>query len=103
MGANDLIISLRESGFSINAGNSRLQVSPAKRLTNELKQTIRLSKTEILCALHQEEELRRLVRLVSNHHGFSQGDYEEALEVALRDPINALTCFTSLAHKAGLL
>jgi hypothetical protein len=40
MGANDLIFTLRESGFSINTGNSRLQVSPAKRLTNELKQTI---------------------------------------------------------------
>jgi len=103
MGANDLILNLHESGFSINAGNSRLQVSPAKRLTNELKQTIRQSKVEILCTLHREDELKRLVRLVSDHHGFSQEDYEEALEVALGDPVNALTCFASLAHKASLL
>ncbi len=103
MGANELIFNLRESGFSINAGNSRLQVSPAKRLTNELKQTIRQSKVEILCALHQEEELTRLVRLVSDHHGFSQVDYEEALDHALSDPVNALTCFTSLAYKAELI
>ncbi len=103
MGANELIFNLRESGFSINAGNSRLQVSPAKRLTNELKQTIRQSKVEILCTLHREDELKRLVRLVSDHHGFSQEDYEEALEVALGDPVNALTCFASLAHKASLL
>ena len=103
MGANDLILNLHESGFSINAGNSRLQVSPAKRLTNELKQTIRQSKVEILCTLHREDELKRLVRLVSDHHGFSQEDYEEALEVALGDPVNALTCFASLAHKAGLI
>jgi len=27
---------------------------------------------ETRCSLHQEEELRRLVRLVSNYHGFSQ-------------------------------
>jgi hypothetical protein len=53
--------------------------------------------------LHQEEELRRLVRLVSDHHGFSQEDYEEALTHALRDPVDALTCFASLAHKAELI
>ncbi len=103
MGVNDLIFNLRESGFSINTGNSRLQVSPAKRLTNELKQTIRQSRVEILCALHQEEELRRLVRLVSEHHSFSQEDYKEALKFALGDPVNALTCFTALARQAELI
>lgn len=55
--------------------------------------------TEALCSLHQEEELRQLVRLVSEHHCFSQEDYEEALSHALRDPVNALTCFASMAHK----
>jgi len=59
--------------------------------------------SETQCSLHQEEELRRLVRLVSDHHGFSQVDYEEALTHALRDPVNALTCFASLARKADLL
>jgi regulator of sirC expression with transglutaminase-like and TPR domain len=102
MGANDLFFTLRESGFSIHAKNSRLQIVPAKKLTNNLKQTIQQSKIEILCALHQEEELTRLVRLVSDHHGFSREDYEEALIHALSDPINALTCFASLAHKAEL-
>ena len=52
--------------------------------------------------LHKEE-LRRLVRLVSDHHDFNQEDYEEALSHALSDPVIALTCFTSLAYKAGLL
>ena len=58
---------------------------------------------ETRCSLHREAELKRLVRLVSDHHGFSQEDYEEALTHALRDPVDALTCFASLAHKAGLL
>ena len=49
-----------------------------------------------------ESELKRLVQLVSSHYGFSQEDYEEALIHALRDPVNALTCFTSLARQAGL-
>ncbi len=101
MGANELIFNLRESGFSINVGNSCLQVSPAKKLSNELKQTIRQSKVEILCALHQEEELRRLVRLVSDRHGFTEEDYEEALTHALADPVSALTCFTELARQAS--
>jgi len=58
---------------------------------------------ETRCFLHREAELKRLVRLVSDYHGFSQEDYEEALTHALRDPVNALTCFASLAHKARLL
>ena len=103
MDANNLILNLRKSGFSINAANSRLQVVPAYKLTEELKQTIRQSKVEILCTLHREEELKRLVRLVSDHHGFSQEDYEEALTHALHDPISALTCFTALAYKAELI
>ena len=103
MEANDLLINLRERGFSINVENSRLQVVPANKLTEELKQTIRQSKVEILCTLHREEELKRLVRLVSDYHGFSKEDYEEALTHALSDPVNALTCFTSLAHNAGSL
>ena len=56
-----------------------------------------------LCNLHQEEELQRLIRLISDYHNFSQEDYEEALEVALSDPVEALTCFTSLARSAKLL
>ncbi len=58
---------------------------------------------ETRCSLHQEEELRRLVRLVSDHHGFSQEEHEEALTHALSDPVNALTCFASLARQAGLI
>ena len=58
---------------------------------------------ETRCSLHQEAELRRLVRLVSDHYNFSEENYEEALTHALHDPINALTCFSALANKAGLL
>ena len=50
-----------------------------------------------------EHELRRLVRLVSDHHGFTQGDYNEALEIALGDQVSTLTCFSALARQAGLI
>ena len=53
--------------------------------------------------LHKEEELKRLVLLVSEHHSFSQEEHEEALTHALRDPVDALTCFTSLARQAELI
>ncbi len=58
---------------------------------------------ETRCSLHHEAELKRLVLLVSDHHGFSQEDYDEALTHALRNPISALTCFTSLVRNADLL
>jgi len=58
---------------------------------------------ETRCSLQSEAELKRLVLLVSNYHGFSQEDYEEALTHALHDPISALICFTSLARKADFL
>ena len=103
MAAHDLIFKLRNTGYSIIADGSYLDISPAENLPEELVQQLRQSKAEILCALHGEEELKHLVRLVATHHNFSQKDYEEALYVALADPVNALTCFAALAHKAGLL
>jgi len=62
MGANDLILHLRNSGFSIGLHDDRLQVAPADKLTDELKQTIRKSKSEILTELQREAqaEWRRL-------------------------------------------
>ena len=64
MSANDLIFSLRESGFSINAENSRLQIAPAKNLTNELKETIRQNKIEILTELQQEIRQQRVLTML---------------------------------------
>jgi len=103
MGAPDLIFELRRKGYSIVADGGYLDISPADDLSPEFVQQLKHSKSEILCALHREEELRRLVHLVSTHHGFSQEDYQEALEVALSDPVNALTCFAALARKADII
>ena len=50
----------------------------------------------------QEHELHRLVILVSEHHGFNQEDYDEAIQYAVEDQILALTCFTALARQVGL-
>jgi len=64
MGASDLIVNLRESGFSIKAEKSRLQIAPAKELTNELKETIRQNKIEILTELQQEIRQQRVLTIL---------------------------------------
>jgi hypothetical protein len=103
MNTSILLTELRSKGYSIKAVGSYLDISPAENLSEELVTQLRKSKPEILCTLHQEQELRHLVRLVSDHHHFNEEDYEEALTHALADPVNALTCFTSLARRAELL
>lgn len=103
MSATELITQLRTDGYSISVEGSYLDISPAEGLSQNLVEKLKRSKPEILCALHQEEELKKLVLLVSSYHGFNQEDYEEALTHALADPLNALICFTSLARQAKLL
>lgn len=103
MEAVNLLSDLRKNGFSIKTENSRLFIAPANNLTNEIKQNIKKSKAEILCALHRETELIRLISLVAEYNNFDRENYEEAVKHAIADPINALTCFSSLARRAGLL
>jgi hypothetical protein len=103
MSAHDLVLQLRRVGYTVVADGSYLDISPADNLPPELVEQLRQHKAEILCALHREEELKHLVRLVSTQNGFSQEDYEEALNKALADPVNALTCFAALAHQTGTL
>jgi len=64
-----------------------------------LKQGEDVARVEKLCAMNREKELTRLVRLVSDHEGFTETEHKEALEGALADPVNALTCFSSLARR----
>jgi hypothetical protein len=103
MAAHDLIFQLRSKGYSVVADGSFVDISPAENLSPELVEHLRQNKSEILCALHREKELKHLVQLVSIQKGFSQEDYEEALNRALADPVNALICFAALAHETGAL
>jgi hypothetical protein len=103
MDPHHLILKLRRSGYSIVAEGSYLDISPAENLPSELVEQLKQSKSEILCALHLVEELKHLVQVVSTQNGFSQEDYEETLNGALADPVNALTCFATLAHQSGVL
>lgn len=90
MGANDLILHLRESGFSIGLHDDRLQVAPADKLTDELKQTIRQSKTEILTELQREAraEWRRqkVIAMLEATPGTQRAIYPDADS----DPLNVI-------------
>ena len=80
MGVNDLIFHLRESGFSICLNDSRLLVSPADKLTDELKQIIRQRKAEILTALQLEARgIEPIVKAADLIYTLQLGGFEFSL------------------------
>ncbi len=109
MDALDLIFKIRGRGYSVIADGSYLDISPTSDLSPddnipaELMRQLEQNKPEILCALHREAELLRLVFLVSNHQGFSQQEYQETIVSALLDQPNSLIRFAAHAHALGLL
>ena len=60
MGATELIFKLRNDGYSIKADGGYLDIFPAEDLSPEFVKQLKQGKPEILCALRQEEELKRL-------------------------------------------
>ena len=108
MDALDLIFKIRGKGYSVITDGSYLDISPTSDLSPdnipaELMRQLEQNKPEILCALHREAELLRLVFLVSNHRVFSQQEYQETIVSALLDQPNSLIRFAAYAHALGLL
>lgn len=96
MGARELILNLRNSGFVIAAGESTIKIAPAEKLSSDLTETIRRSKPEILAEL-QREKLETLVRLCARHYQFSEAELTEALALAFADPEAALEAYSRVA------
>lgn len=67
---------------------------------------IREHKAELLNELQAGSadiaELRDLVRRVGTHYGFTPDEHTLALDIALADPVGALTCFRTIAEERGL-
>ena len=108
MDALELIFKIRCRGYSLIADGTYLDISPTSDLPSddipvELMHQLEQNKPEILCALHRETELVRLVFLVSKHRGFSQQEYQETMADALTDQPNSLIRFAAYAHELGLL
>lgn len=100
MNAFEVLHLIRESGLTVTTDDERLIVAPAERLTDKTRQLIRDHKPAILTALKAEAaELARLVYLCGNAYQFSADEHREALQIALADPVSALTCFSGIARK----
>jgi hypothetical protein len=61
MGAPDLIVELRNAGYSIKADGGYLDISPADNLPSDLLQQLKQHKPQILAALlvEQQQKARR--------------------------------------------
>ena len=108
MDALTLIFKIRCKGYSVIANGSFLDIfptsdHPSDTISSELTHQIEKNKPEILCALHRETELVKLVFLVCTHHNYSEEKYQETMSHALEDQPNSLIRFAGYARKLGLL
>ena len=108
MDALSLIHKIRCKGYSVIANGSFLDIFPINEqisdaIPSDLIQQLEKNKPEILCTLHRETELVRLVFLVCTHHNYSDEDYQKAMSDALEDQPNSLIRYAEYAHKLGLL
>jgi virulence-associated protein VagC len=94
----DILIRLRAAGLTVRADGDRLIVRPASNLTDDLRALISANRESINAELENEQLLARLVRRCGEHKKFTVQEHAEALQAALADPVNALTCFRSIAN-----
>jgi hypothetical protein len=64
MGAPDLIIELRNAGYSIKADGRYLDISPADDLPDELVEQLKQCKAEIIAELKQEERRQKALAML---------------------------------------
>lgn len=108
MDALDLIFKIRCKGYLVIANGSFLDIlptseQPSDTIPAELIHQLEKNKLEVLCALHRETELVRLVFLICSHHNYSEEAYQRTMSDALEDQPNSLVRFAEYAHKLGLL
>ena len=108
MDALALIFKIRCKGYSVIANGTFLDIFPTNEqssdaIPSDLIHQVEKNKPEILCALHRETELVRLVFLVCTHHNYSEEDYQKTMSNALQDQPNSLVQYAEYAHKLGLL
>lgn len=104
MNPADILTALRADGFRLTAEGDRIRIEPGDRLTDEALSLVRANKPALLDLLRAGEvtELARLVRACGIAYAFTEDEHREALEIALADPDNALTCFRAIAAELRL-
>ncbi len=107
----NLIREIERAGMTVRLNpNGKLFLSPADLLTDELRQRIVDNRQAVIAALQathraldaaetSASELAGLVRQCGDIYNFTPAEHAEALQVALADPVSALTCFRAIARK----
>ena len=107
----NLIAEIQRAGMTIRLNpNGKLFLSPADLLTADLRKRILDNRPAVVAALQASTralaaadadtaELIRLVRLCGDRYHFTEAEHAEALQVALADPVAALTTFRAIARE----
>jgi len=84
-----------------NAGESAHDANCKNRVKDftQFMQSRPLEKKSVFSAEKSEAELRALVELCAAAYGFTEIERDEALECALRNPTEALTCFREISRE----
>ena len=105
---------LQSMGLHLSLHGELLRVEPKAAITNEARTLIRAQKEELIQALSstatvrqqvateaKAKELTRLVAVAAKVYAFTPTQRDEALQIALADPIAALDCFRAIAASAA--
>lgn len=107
----NLIREIERAGMTVRLNpNGKLFLSPADLLTDELRQRIVDNRQAVIAALqathhaldaaeNDVSELAGLVRQLGDTYHFTPAEHEEAMQVALADPVSALICFRAMARE----
>ena len=85
MRASELIVELRNKGYSIRADGNYLDISPAD-LPPDVVQTIRQSKAEILAELQRETRRQKVIAMLEAAPGTQRAVYADTES----DPLNVI-------------
>lgn len=107
----NIISEVKRAGLTIwLKPNGRIGVAPVERLTDDLRRRITDNRRDVIAALqtthhvidaaeNDVSELTRLVRQCGDAYSFTADEHREALQIALNDPVSALTCFRAMARR----
>jgi len=103
MASLDILSKIHAAGITLHPlPDGRLRAAPRDRLTDELRAMIIENRAEILAALdrqHRAQELAVQLRLYADRNGFSQEDFDEALQVAVASDLDGWLAYINGANE----
>ena len=87
MGAGHLLAELAGAGLSVTADRDRLVIRPASKLTDDMREALRLGKTEILALLAQMRHPNIADPAPASSEAFPPTDVDSALHLARHERV----------------